>query len=46
MTKWNSIPELWLALMIVIDTWEHHILKVPTECAVLHSNVHPGSVDA
>lgn len=40
----NSVPKLWLAIMVVIDGMQHQIFKMPTECGILHSDIHPRDV--
>ena len=31
--------------MVVVDRVQHQVLVVPTECGVLHADVHPRDVD-
>lgn len=42
---WGTIPELWLAPVVVVNRIEHQILVVPTECAIFHANIKPRYVD-
>jgi hypothetical protein len=42
----NAIPQFRLAVVAVINRWKHHVLKMPTERAIFHTNIHPWDVYA
>ena len=42
----NAVPELWRAIVVVIDTGQIHILGVPAEHRAEASDVKVGTCDA